>query len=796
MTRFGLAALAGTLFLTSSASADETRLPGGGNIGKVDFERHIMGLFGRMGCNSGSCHGSFQGKGGFRLSLFGYEPEKDYRALARDLQGRRIDLNDPDNSLLLLKATGRVKHGGQQRFGKGSRAYQLFRTWIAQGATWKNGSGQVAALRITPAEYAFAKSGQKGQLHVTARFADGTEEDVTPLCDFRTNDDGVAEVTSLGEVKGVRAGDTAVIVSYRGNVLPVRVLVPGELAAGTSYPEVAKANFVDTAVFAKLRRLNIVPAELCDDAAFLRRVTIDTIGTLPTPDQVRAFLSDDRPDKRARKIDELLAHPMHAALWATKFCDITGNDTDQLENAGGQALIRPKMSQMWHDWFRKRIAADMPYDEIVRGVICATTREGKTPEEYLRSFKDLEAAAAKGFASPYADRETLDIFWRRQQNVPPEQWGEKVAAAFLGVRLECAQCHKHPFDRWTQNDYRSFANVFGTVSVGLSPEAAKLFRPEVDERAKRGRGKDIQPYLPLREVFIGGKPRTLPDPDTGKPLPAQAPGGPVIVAGKGQDPRELLFHWMKSPDNPFFARSFVNRVWGHYFGSGIVQPVDDFSLANPPSNPQLLDTLARSFLENGYDIRKLERDVLNSRTYQLSSATNATNRLDRTSFSHAYVRPMMAEVVVDVVNTALGVDEKFGPDTPPNCKAIEVGASRLGNPAVAYPFRIFGRPPRSSACDCERSMEPGLSQKLYLMADGTVQAKLQSQQNRLRSLLATHQDDTSALEELFLATVSRWPTDLEKARFAEFRTGQKDRRKAFADTLWALVNTTEFIFNH
>ena len=254
----------------------------------------------------------------------------------------------------------------------------------------------------------------------------------------------------------------------------------------------------------------------------------------------------------------------------------------------------------------------------------------------------------------------------------------------------------------------------------------------------------MQPYLPLREVFIGGKPRMLSDPDTGKPLPARAPGGPVIVAGKGQDPRALLFDWMKSPDNPFFARSFANRVWGHYFGTGVVQPVDDFSLANPPSNPQLLDALARSFLENGYDIRKLERDVLNSRAYQLSSVTNPTNRLDHINYSHAYVRPMMAEVVVDVVNTALGVEEKFGNDTPPNCKAIEVGASRLGNPAIAYPFRIFGRPPRTSACDCERSMEPGLSQKLYLMADGTVQQKLQSQQNRLKTLLASHKDDASA----------------------------------------------------
>jgi hypothetical protein len=542
--------------------------------------------------------------------------------------------------------------------------------------------------------------------------------------------------------------------------------------------------------------LNAIPSDLADDATFLRRVTIDTIGTLPTPEEVREFVADDGPDKRGKKIDELLTHPMHAALWATKFCDITGNDTDQLENPG-QPLMRPKMSQMWHDWFRKRFADNVPYDRIVRGVLCATTREGKSPEDYLRSFKELETAAGSGFATPYASRETLDLFWRRQNPVQTEQWGEKVAAAFLGVRLECAQCHKHPFDRWTQNDYRSFANVFAKVAVGVPPESQKTYKPEMDERAKgNNKGKGAPARLVLREVFLGGKPRILSDPDTGRPLPAKVPGGPEIAAGKSDDPRALLFDWMRKTDNPFFARSFVNRVWGHYFGVGVVQPVDDFSLANPPSNPQLLDALARSFVESGYDVRKLERDVLNSRTYQLSSVTNATNRLDHINFSHAYVRPMMAEVVVDVVNAALGVTENFGPDAPPGCRAIEVGASRLQNAAVGYAFRIFGRPPRTSACDCERSMEPGLQQKLYLMADGTVLAKLQSPQNRLRALLAAHRDDDLALQELFLATVSRPPTAKEKARFAEFRAGQKARRKVFADTLWALVNTTEFIFNH
>ncbi len=796
-TRFCVAALAMSLF-ASVAAAGGVELPDGTSVAKVDFERHVMGVFGRMGCNSGSCHGSFQGKGGFRLSLFGYDPKEDYRALTRDFEGRRVDRNNPDNSLLLLKPTGQVEHGGQRRFGKDSWAYRLIRQWIAEGANWNKGSGTVASLRATPPEYGFAKAGEKGALRITARFADGGEEDVTALCDFRTNDDAVAEVTPLGEVRAVRAGDTAVIVSYRGNVLPVRVLVPGELPAGTAYPDVPEANYVDHAVFTKLRRLNVVPSDLCDDATFLRRVSIDTTGKLPTPDEARGFLADKRQDKRARKIDELLADPMHAALWATKFSDITGNDTEALETIGFPQ-IRQKQSQMWHDWFRKRIAANVPYDEIVRGVLCATTREGKSPEEYLKAFRELDAAVSKGFATPYADRATLDLFWRRRQAVQSEQWGERVAAAFLGVRLECAQCHKHPFDRWTQNDYRAFANVFGNVQVGVSPQSQKVFKAENDERAKSAKtvnGRPMPQALQLREVFVGGKPRLLPDSETGKPLPPRAPGGPELTAAKDGDRRAVLVEWMRGPDNPYFARSFVNRVWGHYFGVGIVHPVDDFSLGNPPSNGPLLDALARSFVEGGFDIRRLERDVLNSRAYQLSSVANETNRLDRTNFSHAYVRPMMAEVVIDVVNDALGVSEKFGPDAPPGCRAVEVGASLLQNQVVSYAFHIFGRPARTSACDCQRSTEPGLQQKLFLMADGTVVGKLQSQQNRLTKLLASHKDDKEALEELFLATLCRLPTEKEKTRFAEYRAGEKNRRKVFADTLWALVNTTEFIFNH
>jgi hypothetical protein len=760
-------------------------------VDSVDFERHVMGLFGRMGCNSGSCHGSFQGKGGFRLSLFGYAPDKDYLAVTRDNFGRRINRADPDHSLLLLKATGQVEHGGGVRFRKGTWQYDVLRRWIVAGMPWTPGSGDVAAVTIGPAELAFKKPNESVTLRVSARFRDGSEADITPFCDLRTNDDAVAEVAGGATVRSLRAGSTAVIVSYRGNVLPVRVLVPVELPAGFQYPQVPAVSYIDREVFARLRLLNMVPSDLSSDEEFLRRVTIDTIGQLPSPDEVRAFVADRSPDKREKKIDELLAHPLHSALWATKLCDITGNDTQSLE-APNQ--LRSKRSQMWHDWLRKRVAENMPYDRIVHGVLCASSREGKSPEDWLEQVQVVDTAIQKGFDTSYAGRDTLDLYWRRQQQVQIEQWGERTAAAFMGVRIECAQCHKHPFDRWTQADYRAYANIFGQVVFGQSPEAKKVIDEE--NKVRKAAAKNNQQIL-VREVFLQPVPvKSLPHPDTGAKLAPRALGGPELPVVRGQDLREELFQWLRSPDNPFFARSFVNRVWGHYLGVGIVHPVDDFSLANPPSNEKLLDALAKDFTEHGYDLRHIERVILNSRTYQLSAKPNETNTLDKNNYARSYIRPMMAEAVVDVLNSALGTVEKFGADVKPGSKAVEVGASQLQNAALAYAFRIFGRPPRTSACDCERAMEPALPQRLFLMTDATLLGKFNDPQGRLQQLVSAKRSDQEVLDDLFLATLTRLPNERERKAFARHQQSAPNRRAAFADTLWALINTREFILNH
>jgi hypothetical protein len=450
---------------------------------------------------------------------------------------------------------------------------------------------------------------------------------------------------------------------------------------------------------------------------------------------------------------------------------------------------------MWHDWFRKRFADNMPFDDIVRGILTATSRDGLKPEEWIKQDRAIEEAAKKGWQTGYADRPSLDLFWRRQQRVPLEQWGEKVAAAFLGVRLECAQCHKHPFDRWTQTDYRAFANIFSQVSLGVSPEGKQALDAVNAELTKNLQGKAKQQPV-VREVFAGPPGKGLLNPDTNKPLPPKALGGPEIKVGKGQDARVALFEWMRSPDNPHFARSLVNRVWGHYLGVGLVDPVDNFSLGNPPSNELLLDALARDFIEHRYDIRHLERTILNSRTYQLSSHTNETNRLDRRSYSHGYVRPLMAEVVVDVLNDALGVAESWKNDAPAGARAIEIGASRVANPTAAYCFRIFGRSARTQACDCERSLEPALPQRLFLMTDPAILAKFQDPKGRLKILLDSKMADAPALEELFLATLSRMPTEKERQLFDDYRGHGKDRKAVLTDTLWALINTREFILNH
>lgn len=759
-----------------------------GEAVQVDFERHIQGMLGRLGCNSGSCHGSFQGKGGLYLSLFAYSPEKDHIALTQDAMGRRINLIEPENSLVLLKATGSIPHGGGKRFDKDSEAYRLFLSWIKAGAAWKPEAGKIERMDIVPPRHRFQQPGETLPLKVVATFADGSQADVTGMCDFRAQDEAVADVTPQGQVKAVQPGLTAIVVSYRGQVESAIVAIPAPVAA--PWPDAAwqTYSFIDELVQKPLRELNIEPSALADDLEFLRRVTIDTIGKLPTPDEIRAFVKDTDPKKRDKKIDELLAHPLHAALWATKLCDITGNNFDML---GNPQNYRAKWSKMWHDWFRVRLEENRPYDEIVRGVLTATSREGRTPEEWLQQVLALEKEMEAGFDSEYAKRQTLDLFYRRV-GLTLEQTTEQTAAAFMGVRVECAQCHKHPFDRWTQADYRGYANVFANVRFNLSPETRALVEPINRERVQEAQSKRRQ-ALQIREVFVdlSPRPRRLTHPETNQPLPPQALGGPVL---EGADPRIALADWLTQPDNPYFSRAMVNRVWAHYFGIGIVDPVDQFAVANPPSNPELLDRLAEDFASHRFDLRHLERIILQSRTYQQTARPSSNNQSDRRLFARSYPRRMMAEVVVDVLNSALGTQENFGNDVPRGSQVIEVAPSRTNNGNLNYLFRIFGRPARSTTCDCERTPEPALPQTLFMMSDPYLLGKIQS--GRLRKMLGKRLSPEAMVEECFLATLSRWPTPDEKERTLAYVKTRSDRTAAWTDVMWALINTREFILNH
>jgi hypothetical protein len=767
--------------------------PRAGAAHDFDFERHVIPLLGKLGCNAGSCHGSFQGKGGLRLSLFGHDPERDFQALTRDAQGRRVNIAEPDRSLILLKPSGQLSHGGRKRFDKDSWQYRVLRSWIAGGGRREVGSGQIRRLSVTPGEQTFRGPGERTRLAVEAEFADSGRADVTAFCEFRAKDDSIAEVSPSGEVRGLRPGDTAVVVSYGGELTVARVNVPFPAVSGAGYPQIPEWTFIDREVFAKLRRLNIVPSELSSDAELLRRMTIDTIGSLPSPQEVRDFLADSRPDKRNRKIEELLAHPLHAALWATKFCDITACNVDVMDIPGE---LRPKRAKMWHDWFRRRVAENRPYDEIVRGVLTATSRERQGIEEWISQEISLDQATRRGFETAYAERPTLDLFWRRimgEEFFPLEQMAELNAAAFLGVRIECAQCHKHPFDRWTQADYRGFANIFSDVQFGSSPEVTAATVELLARRRELPPERAGPPIPRLREVYLSShRPRRLLDTESRSAVPAKALGGPRL--GEQGDRREELFHWLAQPNNPFFARSFANRVWAHYFGVGLVEPVDSFSLANPASNERLLDALARDFVEHGYDLRRLERTILSSRTYQLSSVPNPTNARDRTNYSRGMARPLMAEVVVDVLDSALGASEDVGGDAPPGSRAIEVATNRARSPHLARVFRVFGRPARASTCDCERAQEPTVPQTLFLMTDPGLLKKIT--EGRLKKLLAEARPDDQIVEELFLATLSRLPDEGDKQAALAHVQAAKDRRAGFVDLLWALINTREFVLNH
>jgi hypothetical protein len=784
--------------------AAEARLPDEA----PNLQRHVIPLMGRLGCNGRSCHGSFQGQGGFRLSMFGYDFAADHKALFEG-EPPRVDLKNPAASPILTKPVSDDEHGGGKRYEVGGWEYRVFRKWIAAGA--KNDSfratpkhtARLERLEVTPAEILFGEDRlEPVTLRVVAHWTDGTREDVTCITRYSTNDDGVATIDGDGVVRSTGKGSTYVIVCYDSGVISVPVMRPVSDRVGPKYPTVAARTKIDELVVGKLRKLGIVPSEVSTDEEFLRRASLDICGTLPTPEEILKFVDDKSADKRKQKIDELLARPEYALWWATKLCDITGlNAPAQL----GSTNFGPLVGAQWYDWIERRVRDNRGYHEIVRGMVTAVSvRPGESYEDYLtRQTSYLR----KQDPVDFTEQPSMPHYWFRGNLGTSEEKALGFAYTFLGVRLDCAQCHKHPFDQWSQQDFKDFTVFFDRVSKGIHPDRAadqkkleeKLEVVKLDTAAKRrqtywkwcSEGKiAIWP-----EVYIA-PPEAPKGKQSAKPETLRLLGGREITLKPGQDPREPILEWMLEKDNPYFARAFVNRVWAHYFGVGIVNPPDDANLGNPPSNRELLDYLAREFVAHEYDMRWLHREITESDAYQRSWRTNQTNRNDERLFSHAVPRRLPAEVIGDALKraTAEAASRDLADAKTLRTRFIAQQAPAYER-ALEYSMLVFGKPIRKTNCDCERDPQPSLLQSVYLRNDADLKTMISRRDGWLAKVPADARPET-LIDEAFLRTVSRRPTAAERERCLKYVAETKDRAEALGDVVWALLNTREFVTNH
>ncbi|MCA9222344.1 MAG: DUF1549 domain-containing protein, partial [Planctomycetales bacterium] len=605
-----------------------------------DFQRHVSPLFGRLGCNGRSCHGSFQGRGGFRLSLFGYDFQADLDAL-NDKESPRIDKENPVESLMLVKPADADLHEGGERFKTGSWQYNVFRRWLEAGAKFDSAQvKKLERLEVQPAELLFSDKGQQVQLRAVAVWEDGTREDVTPLCRFQSNSDQVALIDEHGLVTSAEPGDTHLVAFYDNAVVPVPVIRPVSNVTGDKYPATPTFNRVDELVLEKLRKLGVVQSETASDGEFLRRLSLDMTGTLPTSEETAAFLADQSPDKRARKIDQLLESPAYAAWWTTRLCDFTGNNDAQIRNVSPQGVRGVTPSQHWYDWIHKRVVENSPYDQLVEGILVATSRE--EGQSYAEFCETMSTIFANKEGASFAELSSMPYFWAKQDLRVPEARSIAVAYSFLGIRIQCAQCHKHPFDQWSKQDFEQFTNFFRHVNYSNGRPRDGKEREEYDailaklnidpelrgNQQRRAYGELLAKgnVVPFPELATVSRPITTRG-DMAEPLTtpietARLLGGETLKTEDYEDVRQPLMDWLRRKDNPYFARAFVNRVWAAYFNVGIIEPPDDINLANPPSNKALLDYLAAGFVDSGFDMKWVHRTIANSRTYQLSWRPN------------------------------------------------------------------------------------------------------------------------------------------------------------------------------
>jgi hypothetical protein len=698
----------------------------------VDFRNEIEPLLSRYGCNAGGCHGKASGQNGFKLSLFGFDVAYDYAEITQRGRGRRVFPAAPEKSLLLQKAVNQLPHGGGKRFEVDSEAYNLIRTWIASGVpAAANDAATVAKLEIVPSQR-ILKANQVQQVAVIATYSDGSRRDVTRQSKFQSNLEVVARVNENGLITATdQSGEAAVMAQYMGQVAVFNAIVPhGQSLA--EIPGFTPGNYVDRLAMEKWKKLGLVPSPRCDDATFLRRATIDVCGRLPTSDEVREFLGDSSADKRSKLIDRLLESPDYPAYFALRWSAILRNS--QLAGANQAAYA-------FHNWIKDSIAKNQPYDEFVRGVVAAS--------------------------GEWQDAPAVNWLWQNRDD-QLHQTTADVAQVFLGTRLQCARCHHHPFEKFSQEDYYGLAGFFtrlGRKSFGEPP-----------------------PYF------------ASPNPTTGErsPLTDKTPepkylDGEYAKFSSEEDPRQALVDWMAKPDNPLFAKALVNRLWGHFFGRGLVNEVDDLRQTNPPSNPELLDALAKDFIEHRFDTKHIIRTLLNSQLYQLSSEPGEKNRHDRQNFARFYGRRMMAEVFLDAVDQATGNKSRFS-GMAASSRAVDLPHEGFGS----YFLDTFDRPRRVTTCECERSSGATLAQVLLLANSDEIENKLSAGEGKITKLLERKVPIKDIVEELYLATLSRYPDPRELDTTLKFvaSAGEKNERPALEDILWTLVNSKEFMFNH
>jgi hypothetical protein len=703
---------------------------------RLSFVGDVLPVLARAGCAGGNCHAKPKGQNGFSLSVFSFDPAADFREIVKDERGRRVFPAFPAESLLLKKPTLAVDHEGGRRLEVGSPFYRVIHDWIGQGMPYRRPDEPgLAGISVFPGEQRYAKSAEQ-QLLVTARFDDGKTEDVTHLADFSSNEKEIAGVDDDGLVRvGTLSGEGVVVVRYLGEVAQARITVPTDRQFNDAvYAEIQRNNFIDDLAYARFQKLGLLPSDLCSDPEFIRRAFIDTIGLLPEPAEVRRFLADKSPDKRANLIDRLLDDPGYADTWANRWGDLFRPNI---------ARVGLKSAYTIDNWIRECFAANKPYDQIVREIL---TAKGSTHKV--------------GPAVIYRTRRE------------PATLTTLFSQAFLGVRMECARCHHHPNERWSQRDFYQFAAFFA-------------------ETKRKGTG--ISPPISAGTEFIyhapGGSVRhpvsnevMQPTPLAGAPLPTPA----------GIDPRETLADWLFAPENPFFARAMANRVWGQFFGRGIVHPVDDFRTTNPPSNPELLDALAADFATNGFDLKRLMRRIMNSRLYQISSIPNKTNTQDKGSFSRFYRRRLSAENLHDILVQVCGVGSRYY-NLRQDARAAELWTTIMDSPIL----ESFGLPNSSRNCPVERDDRPSMVQALHLMNSETLQVKLADKNGRAARLGQTELLPGRIVDEIYLSIYSRWPSADEKAVAIEaFAAEGVKRQQAVEDLMWALINSAEFVFNH